>query len=215
MAAGGLPHDPVALDEAEKQFWKGLWDTAVEDAVVDLGIDMVRFGPVVAAVVSEEPAELALNFILGAAAPGAMEDGYLPAAVRWIERHDVEYRVPLSPALPEALAAEGWLREHRYRLLKGPAKLLRDGSPPDLRPPPGIDVSGPPRSLRKTKALATRWRRASASPTGRRLLPSTYRSRKLALLLRGQRRRAARLRRGADPRASRRARARLVPGWRA
>jgi hypothetical protein len=140
MAAGGLPHDPVALDEAEKQFWRGLWDTAVEDAVVDLGIDMVRFGPVAPAVVSEEPEDPALNFILGAAAPGAMEDGYLPAAVRWIERHDVEYRVPLSPVLPEARAAGDWLREHRYRLLEGPAKLLRDGSPPDFRPPPGIDL---------------------------------------------------------------------------
>jgi hypothetical protein len=140
MAAGGLPHDPVALDEAEKKFWKGLWDTAVEDAVVDLGIDMVRFGPVAAAVVSEEPQDLALNFILGAAASGAMENGYLPAAVRWMERHDVDYRVPLSPALPEADVAEDWLRRHRYRLLDGPAKLLRDGSPPCFRPPPGIDI---------------------------------------------------------------------------
>src|SRR4051812_19871513 len=140
MAAGGSPHDAIRLDEAEKRFWKGLWDTAVEDAVVDLGIDMVRFGPVAAAVVSEEPEELALNFILGAAAPGAMEDGYLSAAVRWIERHDVEYRVPLSPVLPEAHPAEDWLREHRYRLLDGPAKLLRDGAPPAFRPPPGIDI---------------------------------------------------------------------------
>jgi hypothetical protein len=140
MAAGGLPHDPVDLDEAEKQFWKGLWDTAVEDAVVDLGIDMVRFGPVAAAVVSEEPEELALNFILGAAAPRAMEDGYLPAAVRWIERHDVEYRISLSPVLPEARAAEEWLRERRYRLLEGPAKLVRDGSPPTFQPPSGIDI---------------------------------------------------------------------------
>jgi hypothetical protein len=140
MAAGGLPHDPVDLDEAEKQFWKGLWDTAVEDAVVDLGIDMVRFGPVIAAVVSEEPEDLALNFILGAAAPGAVEDGYLPAAVRWIERHEVEYRVSLSPVLPEADAAQSWLREHGHRLLEGPAKLLRDGSAPDFQPPAGIDV---------------------------------------------------------------------------
>lgn len=140
MAAGGLPHDPVALDEAEKQFWRGLWDTAVEDAVVDLGIDMVRFGPVAAAVVSEEPETLGLNFVLGGAAPGAMENGYLPAAVRWMERHDVDYRIPLSPVLPEACAAEAWLRQHRYRLLEGPAKLLRDGSPPHFRPPPGIDI---------------------------------------------------------------------------
>jgi hypothetical protein len=140
MAAGGLPHDPVALDEAEKQFWQGLWDTAVEDAVVDLGIDMVRFGPVAAAVVSEEPDDLALNFVLGAAASGAMEDGYLPAAVGWMERHDVEYRIPLSPLLPEAEAAEAWLRQHRYRLLEGPVKLLRDGSPPRFHPPPEIDI---------------------------------------------------------------------------
>jgi hypothetical protein len=135
-----LPFDAVALDEAEKQFWRGLWDTACEDAVVDLGIDMVRFGPVVAAVVSEEAAEPALNFILGAGAPGAIEDGYLPAAVKWMERHDVDFRVSLTPGLPERDAAEAWLRRHRYRLLEGPTKLLRDGSPPQFEPPGGIDI---------------------------------------------------------------------------
>lgn len=135
-----MPHDAVALDEAEKLFWKGLWDTAVEDAVVDLGIDMVRFGPVAAAVVAEEPGEVALNFILGAAAPGAVADGYLPAAVKWMERHDVDYRIALSSPLPEADAAERWLRRRRYRLSEGPARLLRDGSPPDFLPPPGIVV---------------------------------------------------------------------------
>jgi hypothetical protein len=141
MAAGGkVPYDAVALDEAERQFWKGLWETAVEDAVVDLGIDMVCFGPVAAAVVSEEPDELALNFILGAAAPGAMEDGYLPAAVKWMERHDVDYRVTLSPDLPEAAEAKAWLRRHQHRLTEGPARLLRDGSPPRFQLPPGIDV---------------------------------------------------------------------------
>jgi hypothetical protein len=135
-----LPFDAVALDEVEKQFWRGLWDTACEDAVVDLGIDMVRFGPVAAAVVAEEAAEPALNFILGAGAPGAIEDGYLPAAVRWMERHDVAFRVSLTPGLPEHEAAEKWLQRHRYRLLDGPMKLLRDGSPPRFEPPAGIDI---------------------------------------------------------------------------
>jgi hypothetical protein len=128
------------LDEAVKRFWRELWDTAVEDAVVDLGIDMVRFGPVVAAVVAEEPEGLGLNFILGAAAPGAIAGGCLPAAVRWMERHDVDYRVSLSPQLPETDAAEEWLRRHRYRLMEGPSRLLRDGSLPQFAPPPGIDV---------------------------------------------------------------------------
>lgn len=139
-AEGSLPFDAVALDEAEKRFWRGLWDTACEDAVVDLGIDMVRFGPVAAAVVAEEAAEPALNFILGAGAPGAIEDGYLPAAVKWMERHDVEFRVPITPGLPEQEAAEQWLRSHHYRLLDGPKKLVRDGSPPRSEAPAGIDI---------------------------------------------------------------------------
>ncbi|MGH2975504.1 MAG: hypothetical protein ACRDLL_11645 [Solirubrobacterales bacterium] len=141
MAAdGGLPYDAVALDEAEKRFWKGLWETAVEDAVIDLGIDMVRFGPVAAAVVEEEAGEPALNFILGAAAPGAVEDGYLPAAIRWMERHEVAYRVPLAPGLPELSEAEAWLRRHGHRLGQGPAKLIRDGAPAAFDPPQGIDI---------------------------------------------------------------------------
>jgi len=139
-AEGSAAFDAVALDEAEKRFWRGLWDTACEDAVVDLGIDMVQFGPVAAAVVAEEAAEPALNFVLGAGAPGAIEDGYLPAAVRWIERHDVDFRVSLTPGLPEQQAAEEWLRQHHYRLLDGPMKLLRDGSPPRFERPPGIDI---------------------------------------------------------------------------
>lgn len=139
-AEGSAAFDAVALDEAEKQFWRGLWDTACEDAVVDLGIDMVRFGPVAAAVVAEEAAEPALNFILGAGAPGTIGDGHLPAAVRWMERHDVDFRVSLTPGLPEQQAAEQWLRQHHYRLLDGPMKLLRDGSPPRFERPSGIDI---------------------------------------------------------------------------
>jgi hypothetical protein len=141
MAAdGGLPYDPVAIDEAEKRFWRGLWDTAVEDAVVDLGIDMVRFGPVAAAVVTEEPGETALNFVLGAAAPGAMSDGYLPAAIKWMERNDVDYRVPLAPGLPELPEAKAWLRRNGHRLAEGPAKLVREGVPAAFDPPVGIDI---------------------------------------------------------------------------
>lgn len=137
---GSQPFDAVALDEAEKRFWRGLWDAACEDAVVDLGIDMVQFGPVAAAVVAEEAAEPALNFVLGAGAPGALEEGHLPAAVRWMEGHDVDFRVPLTPGMPEQEEAERWLQARRYRLLDGPAKLVRDGSPPSGPAPDGIDI---------------------------------------------------------------------------
>jgi hypothetical protein len=137
---GNSSFDAVALDQAEKQFWQGLWDTACEDAVVDLGIDMIQLGPVTAAIVAEEPSELALNFILGAGAAGAMENGYLAAAVTWMDRHDVDFRVPLWAGLPEREPAEEWLRSQNYSLADGPAKLLRDGSPPGFPSPPGIDV---------------------------------------------------------------------------
>ncbi len=139
-AEGSLPFDAVALDEAEKLFWRDLWCTACEDAVVDLGIDMVRFGPLAAAVVAEEAAEPALNFILGAGAPGSLEDGYLPAAVKWMEGHDVDFRVPLVPGLPEREAAERWLQRHRYRSLDGPSRLVRVDAPPGDPPPPEIDT---------------------------------------------------------------------------
>lgn len=141
MAAdGSLPFDAVALDEAEKRFWRDLWNAACEDAVVDLGIDVVRFGPVAAAVVAAEAAEPALNFILGAGARGALEGGYLPAAVRWMEGHDVDFRVPLASGSPEQEAAERWLQGHRYRSLEGPAKLVRGGGPPLGPPPPEIEI---------------------------------------------------------------------------
>jgi hypothetical protein len=139
-AEGSSRFDAVALDEAEKQFWRGLWDAACEDAVADLGIDMVSFGPVAAAVVAEEAAEPALNFVLGAGAPGALEKGNLPAAIKWMEGQDVDFRVPVMPGLPGQEAAEQWLRRHCYRLHDGPAKLVRDGSPADFAPPPGIEI---------------------------------------------------------------------------
>ncbi len=135
-----MPVDAAVLDEAEKQFWQGLWDTACQDAVVDLGIDMVRFGSVVAAVVAEEYGEPALNFVLGAAAAGAIEHDHLPAALTWIERHDVDFRVAITAGLPEQAIAERWLEAHGYRLQDGPVKLVRDGSAPDFGPSHGIDV---------------------------------------------------------------------------
>jgi hypothetical protein len=57
-----------------------------------------------------------------------------------MERHDVDFRVSLTPGLPEQRAAEQWLRQHHYRLLDGPMKLLRDCSPPRFERPAGIDI---------------------------------------------------------------------------
>lgn len=134
-AAGGLPYDPVTLDSADKVFWSDVWDTAVEDAVDDMGIGMRWFGPVLAGLVSGEPGDPGLNFILGAGSEGAIEGGYLDEAVRWVEQHDVDYRVPMIPGLPGVAAAEKWFFRHGSARLKGPVRLVRNGSHPQFVAP--------------------------------------------------------------------------------
>jgi hypothetical protein len=128
--AGGLPCDPVTLDAADKAFWTDVWDTAVEDAVDDMGIGMQWFGPVLAGLVSGEPGDTGLNFILGAGSDGAIEGGHLDEAVRWVEQHDVEYRVPMIPGLAGVAEAEKWFFRHGGTRLEGPVRLVRDGSHP-------------------------------------------------------------------------------------
>lgn len=141
---GSVAWNPVALDAAldaaEKRFWHDLWRTAVDDAFVEHRMDMVTFGPVQAALVAEDPDEQALNFILGAASPGAVEGGHLGDAVAWLESHAVEYRVPLVSGLQGAVAAEEWLARREHMRVESPARLLRDTSPPHFVAPPGIDV---------------------------------------------------------------------------
>jgi len=130
MAVEGLPYDPVLLDTADKVFWSEVWDTAVEDAVEDMDIEMRWFGPAMAGLVGEEPRASGLNFILGAGGEGAVENGQLDEAVQWLECHDVDYRVPMIPGLPGVAAAEKWFFRHGSARLKGPARLIRDGSHP-------------------------------------------------------------------------------------
>jgi hypothetical protein len=98
-----------------------------QDAVVDLGIDMVPTGPIAAAVL---PRKRPAGASSSSAPALGVEGGYLPAAVSGWRARDVVSRLSLTPACPEDGAAECWLQQHRCRLLDGPTKLLRDGSPP-------------------------------------------------------------------------------------
>jgi hypothetical protein len=131
---------PAALEEIEKRYWRDLWDTAVDDAVMEMRIDLARFGPVQASIVAEEPEEPALNLVLGAGAPGAVEAGHLADAIEWAESHEVDYRVPVTPGRPAADEAERWLMERGNEQGGSRTKLVRDTSPPQLPAPPGIEV---------------------------------------------------------------------------
>lgn len=136
----GIASAPEALSEAEKRFWRELWSAACEDALDEMMIDMARFGPVQAAVTAAEPGSHALNFALGAAAPGATAHGHLEDALAWLESHEVEYRVQVETGAAEAAMAEEALSQREHRRLGSLAKLVRDASAPRFAATAGIDL---------------------------------------------------------------------------
>jgi hypothetical protein len=129
-----------ALGEAEKRFWRELWSLACEDALAEMRIDLAKFGPVQATVTAEEPRSHALNFVLGAAAPGAVAHGHLEDALAWLESHEVEYRVQVETGAAEAAMAENALSQREHRRLGSLAKLVRDASTPRFAAPAEIDL---------------------------------------------------------------------------
>jgi hypothetical protein len=132
--------DRGALDAHEQRLWGDIWKSAVPDAVAEHGIELRRFGPVQATLIADLPTASFLNLVLGAAAPGAVEEGHLAAAVDWADSLGVDYYVPVTPGLPEAAAAEDWLNRHGYATGYGWMKFARGVAPPDLPEPEGVDL---------------------------------------------------------------------------
>jgi hypothetical protein len=98
------------------------------------------FGPVQASILTDLPRVRMLNLVLGAAEPGAVEEGHLAETLAWVARHDVDCYVPVTTQGPEAGAAERWLKEQGFERGYGWMKFVRDASPPDLDQPPGAEV---------------------------------------------------------------------------
>lgn len=145
--------DRLRLSVGEKEFWTALWEQAPFLMWEECGLDMVRFGPICAGCMADDPCELGFNFILGSSEAGAVEHGHLANAVAWLEARPVptrgggvaedfgvDYRVPVVPGLPGSESVEGWLRERGATRRPGPAKFARDTSPPRFASPTGIEV---------------------------------------------------------------------------
>jgi hypothetical protein len=145
--------DRLRLSVGEKAFWTALWKQAPFPMWEECGLDMVRFGPIWAACMADNPFELGFNFILGSSEAGAVEHGHLANAVAWLEARPlptrgtgvaedfgVDYRVPVVPGLPGSASAEGWLQERGATCKPGPAKFVRDTSPPRFASPAGVEV---------------------------------------------------------------------------
>lgn len=131
---------PAALDEIEKRYLRDLWRTASMDVVMELRIDLARFGPVQASIVCQEPEEPLVNAILGAGAKNAVKSGHLADAVDWARSHGVDYRVPVTPGLPHAERAERWLMEQGHEQSRAWTKFIRDTAVPATDDSPGIEV---------------------------------------------------------------------------
>jgi GNAT superfamily N-acetyltransferase len=138
--AHGIGYDPKALDETERRFWRGCWESAPPEAAAERGIELRDFGPIQASVVADLPDVRMLNLVLGAAEPGAVEEGHLADALDWTESRGVDFYVPVKPGSAGAKAAEGQLKQRGYDLGYSWMKFVRDPSPSDLPEPPGVQI---------------------------------------------------------------------------
>jgi GNAT superfamily N-acetyltransferase len=138
-----MEYDAATLERTARTFRSDMWGTACDDAVLDLGIAEARFGPVQVTIFGALGEDPYMNAILGAAEPGAVEDGHLRKAIAWANKFDVSYSVAVARGRPGADAAERYLNHQGFEQGRGHWKHvrdLRDGSLPDLPDDPAITV---------------------------------------------------------------------------
>jgi hypothetical protein len=131
---------PVLLDALERRFWLDLWRSPVLDAVEEQRIETRWYGPVQATVVAGLPDEPLLNLVLGAAEPGAAEEGCLEQALDWAESLGLDFRVPVTPERSGSAAAEDLLNQRGYERSDGLLRFTRTAEPPAFSQPAAIEV---------------------------------------------------------------------------
>jgi len=127
-----MGYDVVTLERVTKTLRSDMWRTVCEDAVDECGILEAWFGPVQVTIFEAMPDWPALNLVLGAAEPGAVEDGHLAEAVLWADQFGVDYRVTVAHDRPGTALAERWLNWNGFEQRRGRVKFIRDSSPTDL-----------------------------------------------------------------------------------
>jgi GNAT superfamily N-acetyltransferase len=138
--AGGVEFDHRELDRVEKRFWRDIWESVPAEAAVEHGIEARDFGPVQASVATALARVGMMNLVLGATAPGAVEEGHLGAATEWVRSLRVDSYVPVTPHLPETEPAERWLADNGFSPGYAWMKFARDTHPPRFSAPKDVDV---------------------------------------------------------------------------
>ncbi len=135
-----MEYDAATLERTARTFRSDMWGTITEDAVEECGIAEACFGPVQATAFEALSDDPSLNMILGAAEPGAVEEGHLAAALAWADRLDLCYRVAVARDRPGTAAAEQLLNHRGFEQGRGVQKYIRDASWPGLSGDPAITV---------------------------------------------------------------------------
>jgi GNAT superfamily N-acetyltransferase len=124
--------DAGLLERVAQLFRRDMWESVVEEAVIESGIEAESFGPVQASAFGELPEFTTLNQIQGAAEPDAISGGYLAEAIDWMRSREVDYRVFVADGRPETRTAEAWLNSRGYERGDGWVTFVRDAAPPTV-----------------------------------------------------------------------------------
>jgi hypothetical protein len=132
--------DVALMERVAQKFRRDMWESVVDEAVAESGIEVERFGPVQASAFGELPQVAVLNQIQGAAEAGSIADGHLADAIEWMRAREVEYRVFVAENRPGSAEAEQWLGTRGYERGAGWVTFVRDATPIDLEPNPDVTI---------------------------------------------------------------------------
>jgi hypothetical protein len=137
---GGTEFDPVALERAARRGRTDLWDAAPAALAARHGIERRDFGPIQATIGAPEMGR-DTSLLLGAAGPGAADEGFLAEAVGWCREREAKVYVPLVPGQLGFDAAQGWLERNGFEPSGGRRRFVRDAHPPRFPEPEDVQVS--------------------------------------------------------------------------
>jgi hypothetical protein len=136
---GGSEFGPATLERAERRARADLWDAAPPAVAEEYGIERADFGPIEATTGRPELGP-DLTLLLGAAEPGAADEGFLAEAVQWCRDRDARAYAPLVPARLGFDRAQAWLARNDFERSGGWVRFVRDPHPPRFPEPDGIEV---------------------------------------------------------------------------
>jgi GNAT superfamily N-acetyltransferase len=133
----GVSYDPLALDRAERRFWREVWESVPHEPASEHGVELREFGALQVTLVRDLGQVSMLNLVLGAA---EASDADLDYAIAWAEEHNVSPYVPLTPGLPGSTRAEAWLQEKGFERGYAWMKFVRDPHPPRFPAPAEVEI---------------------------------------------------------------------------